>query len=85
VSAGDEQLVRALLQRIRPEVDLAALPADAPLRDELDLDSMDFLNFVIALEEATGAVVPEREYGALATLAACARYLEAHRAPQQAE
>ena len=39
---------------------------------------MDFLNFVIALDEATGVEIPERDYAQLATLDGCVRYLEAH-------
>ena len=46
-----------------------------PLRDQLDIDSMDFLNFVIAVNERTGIDIPESDYGALATLNGCVAYL----------
>ena len=46
-----------------------------PLRDQLDIDSMDFLNFVIAMNERTGIEIPESDYGELATLTGCVTYL----------
>jgi acyl carrier protein len=70
--------VHRLLHELRPEADLASLGGGANLRDELDLDSMDFLNFVIGLDEATGVDIPEADYAQLETLDDCVRYLEAH-------
>lgn len=81
MSDADRALLLALLAGLRPEADLAALRPDALLRDELDLDSMDFLNFVIAVDEATGVAIPERDYGKLATIEAIERYLDARRQP----
>ena len=69
--------VIASLALIAPEADFDHLPPDADLRDELDLDSMDFLNFVIALHERTGIEVPERDYPQMLTLDACVGYLDA--------
>jgi acyl carrier protein len=69
--------VIASLAVIAPEADFDHLPPDADLRDELDLDSMDFLNFVIGLHDRTGVDVPERDYPQLLTLEACVRYLDA--------
>ena len=63
------------LGAIAPEADLAALRSDAALREQLDLDSMDFLKFVIALHDALGVDVPETDYPKLATLDGCLRYL----------
>jgi acyl carrier protein len=57
---------------------LTGLPDDADLRDELDLDSMDFLNLLIAVKEATGVEVPERDYPQVRTLAGLVAYVEAH-------
>lgn len=65
------------LGRIAPEADLAALPDSAPLREELDIDSMDFLRFVTALHEATGVDVPEADYERIASLRGCVDYLAA--------
>lgn len=66
-----------VLAGIAPEADLAALDPAAPLRETLDLDSMDFLNFVVGLLEETGIDVPESEYGRLASLDACVDHLAA--------
>ena len=70
-------VVRRALAGVAPEADLDALPPDASLRDELDLDSMDFLSFVVGLHKALGVDVPEADYGKLATLAGAVAYLEA--------
>jgi acyl carrier protein len=63
------------LGEVAPEADLAHLRRDAPLRDQLDIDSMDFLNFVIGLDHSLGIAVPESDYQHLATLEGCVRYL----------
>lgn len=62
------------LKRLAPEADLAGLEADAPLRRALDLDSVDFLNLILALHRATGIEVPEQDYPALATVDGCVAY-----------
>jgi acyl carrier protein len=72
-------LLAGLLRRIAPEVDLDGVDPDADLQDEVDLDSMDFLNLVTALHEATGIDVPERDYPSLSTVNGFVAYLEAHR------
>jgi acyl carrier protein len=69
--------VIASLAVIAPETDFESLAPDADLRDELDLDSMDFLNFVTGVFERTGIEVPERDYPKILTLDACVRYLDA--------
>ena len=68
--------VLRVLGDIAPEADLATVRADVPLREQLDLDSMDILNFAVRLHEALGVDVPEADYGKLATLDACVAYLE---------
>lgn len=71
MNASDSRsLLLRLLGTIAPEVDLDALDPDAPLPEALDLDSMDFLNLVTAVEEETGLRIPERDYPSLSTLAA---------------
>lgn len=69
-------LVR-LIRGIAPEVDLTEIDADAPIQEELDLDSIDFLNLVTALHDATGVDVPERDYPRLATVNAFTAYVAA--------
>ena len=70
-----EQTVLDALGEVAPEVDPDTIERDVPLRDQLDIDSMDFLNFVIAMNERTGIEIPESDYGELATLAGCVAYL----------
>ena len=65
------------LARIAPEIDPAQLDPGANLRDQLDLDSMDFLNFVVALHERLEVDIPEVDYPRLATLDSAAAYLAA--------
>ena len=76
-------VVDALLE-VAPDVDPATLTADALLREDLELDSMDILNLVVAINEATGIDVPEQDYGELTTVATIARYLDARAASDAA-
>jgi acyl carrier protein len=69
-------VVLRVLGEIAPEADLAAVRSDLPLREQLDLDSMDVLNFVVGLHAALGVDIPEADYGKLATLDTCVAYLE---------
>jgi acyl carrier protein len=71
-----EKVVQALAS-VAPEVDPGTIGADIPLRDQVDLDSMDFLRFVVELHEQVGVEVPERDYGRLATLAGAVEYVAA--------
>lgn len=75
------RIVRAVLSEIAPEADLEALDAHVDLYEQIDIDSMDFLNFVIGLNEATGVDIPERDYPQLATLDGCVEYLQSHTTP----
>jgi acyl carrier protein len=68
-------LVLEQLGNIAPEADLPAIDPGAPLRDELDIDSMDFLNFVIALHERLKVDIPEVDYPKLATINGAVGYL----------
>jgi acyl carrier protein len=74
-----DQALRTLLTRIAPEADLAALEARADIRATLELDSFDFLQFVVAINESLGVAIPEADYGKIRTLEGCRRYLEAQR------
>lgn len=65
------------LGEIAPEADLAAIKPDVSFRDQLDIDSMDFLNFVIAVHEALRVEIPEADYPKLITLNGCIAYLAA--------
>ena len=65
------------LTRIAPEVDPAAIESGASFRDQLDLDSMDFLNFVLAVHDRLGVEIPEADYPRLSTLDGAVAYLAA--------
>jgi len=73
--ADAKNLVLDVLSGIAPEADFAALRGNAVLRDELDLDSMDFLNFVTALHQHTKIDIPEADYPKLSTLDGAVAYL----------
>ncbi|MEW5916494.1 MAG: phosphopantetheine-binding protein [Gemmatimonadota bacterium] len=66
----------SLLSRIAPEADLTSLRGDISLRAQLDIDSIDFLNFVIEVHKTLGVDVPESDYNALGTLDGAVAYLE---------
>ena len=68
-------LVLRTLGDIAPEADLESIKPDVGFRDQLDIDSMDFLNFVIALHEELRIEIPEADYPKLASLNACVEYL----------
>jgi acyl carrier protein len=70
-------LVRRALASVAPESESEPIDPEADFRDQLDIDSMDFLNFVIALHEATGLEIPEKDYPQLASLNGCIEYLSA--------
>ena len=66
-----------VLRGIAPELDATNLEPTVELREQLDLDSMDFLNFAIGLNKAFGVDIPEADYRKLATLEGCVGYLAA--------
>jgi len=73
-----EEIRRAIhesLSAIAPEAEPASLPPNADLREELDLDSMDFLNFITALHKRLQVDIPEADYAKLTTLAGAEAYL----------
>jgi acyl carrier protein len=67
--------ILGVLRQIAPEADFAELEPDVELREQLDIDSMDFLNFVIGIHEQTGIDIPEEDYDEMASLNGCVRYL----------
>lgn len=79
--AAIRQLAAQILASIAPEADLGTVADDEDLREALDLDSMDFLNFVIGLHEGSGQAIPESDYPKLFTLGGCLAYLGDPSAP----
>jgi acyl carrier protein len=68
-------IVLGALRRVAPEADPNRIDPKESLRDQLDIDSMDFLNFLIAIHEALGVDIPESDYPRLSTLQAILEYL----------
>ena len=71
-----EDVVIEIIQDIDEDSDMENLQADQPLRDQLDLDSMDFLDIVMELRKRYKLQIPEADYPELATLDSCVNYLE---------
>lgn len=67
----------ATLQSIAPEIEADALRGDKPLRKQVDLDSMDWLNFLLGLHEKLQVDIPEADYAKLVTLDDVVAYLKA--------
>ncbi len=65
-----------LLAEIAPELDPSALAGDVPLRDQVDLDSMDFLNYLISIHTTLEVEIPEADYDRLATLDGIVAYVD---------
>ena len=78
MSATDiRSVVLEELGNIAPEADLQSLDPKADLREALEIDSMDFLNFVTAMHRRLNVNIPEADYPKVRTLAAVVAYLEA--------
>lgn len=72
--------VVSTLQSVAPEVEGNDLVADQPLRSQIDLDSMDWLNFLVGLHQKLKVEIPESDYGKLRTLNDILDYLRARMA-----
>lgn len=70
-----KQIVLDIIAEIAPDEDLSDIQSEVRLRDQLDLDSMDFLDIVMELRKQHGIEVPEDDYPQLASLDSCADYL----------
>jgi acyl carrier protein len=77
MSENPYALLVRLVRRIAPEVDLDAIDRTAPLQETADLDSMDFLNLMAAVETETGIAVPERDYPLVASIDGFVGYIGA--------
>jgi acyl carrier protein len=72
-----KQVIVEAISRIAPEIDPASIQPDAELRQQIDLDSIDFLNLMLALHDRLGVEIPEADYAQFSTLDSAARYLAA--------
>lgn len=70
-----KQIVLDIIADIAPDEDLSNIKPDVRLRDQMQLDSMDFLDIVMELRKQHGIEVPEADYIQLASLDSCADYL----------
>ncbi len=68
-------VILEIIEDIDEEADFETLDPDKPLRDQLDLDSMDFLDIIMELRKRYKLQIPEEEYPELATLNSCVHYL----------
>ncbi|MCB4365755.1 acyl carrier protein [Hydrogenophaga taeniospiralis] len=76
MNASDiRRLAADVLAGIAPEADLSRVGDGEDLREALDLDSMDFLNFIIGLSQGSGVAIPEADYPRLFTLRGLVAYL----------
>jgi acyl carrier protein len=65
-----------ILHDIAPDEDLSDLKEDVPFREQLEMDSMDFLDIVMELRKRYRVQIPEEEYTELASMASTVKYLE---------
>lgn len=75
---GDDPLRQTVLDAlagVAPDIDAAALDPNINFRDQTELDSVDYLNFVLALERALDVHIPEQDYPRLSCLRGCLDYL----------
>ena len=70
------RIVLNQLGAIAPETDLTTLKTDISFRDQMDIDSMDFLNFIVALHREFQVDLPESDYPQLGSIDGCVGYLE---------
>jgi acyl carrier protein len=71
-------VVEEELNNIAPEVDMTTVDPAADLREAIDIDSMDFLNFITAIHHRLGVYIPEIDYPKLVTIDGAVAYLTAH-------
>lgn len=75
-SADIRQEVLDILEDIAPDEDLSGLKDDVAFADQLELDSMDFLDIVMELRKRHRIQIPEEDYGELASMGSTVKYLE---------
>jgi acyl carrier protein len=69
------EVVLRALSNVAPEVDLESIDPRRDLRDQIDIDSVDFLNFVIGMHKELEIEIPDADLPKLATLNSCVDYL----------
>jgi len=74
-SENIHQIIVDLLQQIAPDTEPSELKLNENIRETLNIDSFDFLQFVIALHEKTGVEIPEEDYGKIKTIQNAIEYV----------
>ena len=69
------QIILNILEDIAPDEDISSIDDNTKLRDQIDLDSMDFVDIGMELRKRFNIEVPEKDYEQLATMAGCVSYL----------
>lgn len=69
------KVVLRALNNVAPEVDLESIDPSKDLRDQIDIDSVDFLNFVLGLHKELGVDIPDSDVAKITTLNGCVGYL----------
>jgi acyl carrier protein len=72
-----KEVVRRALSDVAPEVDFDSVDPAKDLRDQIDIDSVDFLNFIIGLHKELNVEIPDADVAKLGTLNSCVTYLAA--------
>ncbi|MDG2468535.1 MAG: acyl carrier protein [Pirellulaceae bacterium] len=73
--ADIREVILEILEDIAPDEDLTTLKDDVAFREQLELDSMDFLDIVMELRKRHRVQIPEEEYGELASMESTVKYL----------
>lgn len=71
-----KEIVFQLLKKIAPDTEPSTLKPDENIRETLNIDSFDSLQFIVALNKKTGIEIPEEDYGKIATLQALTAYIK---------
>lgn len=71
-----ESIIKTAISDIAPDADPDSLESDDDMRDELDLDSMDFLNIIVAVSQKSGVTIPESDYAQVLTMDTMCQYVE---------
>jgi acyl carrier protein len=75
-AADIREAILEILSDITPDEDLGNLKEEIPFRDQLELDSMDFLDIVMELRKRYRVQIPEKDYPELSSMAGTVKYLE---------
>ena len=71
-----KEIIFQLLKKIAPDTEPSTLKPDENIRETLNIDSFDSLQFIVALNKKSGIEIPEEDYGKIATLKALTAYIK---------